>query len=543
MKYCLGILIFLQVLMPEVFSQLRAQPTNWLWAKSGGGKGNDQASSIAVDTAGNIFATGSFQDSAFFSGSDIRATSGGHLFLAKYSSGGSFLWIKTTGMKGQSNAKGIAISDGKHIYLTGYFTDSVSFDNTILTSSGSDNIFLAKYDLDGAIQWAVSCKGDGIDLANALSADGSGNIYLTGNFSGTMNFSAEQLTSQGKNDIFIAKYDSNGSVLWAKDFGSHTDDAAYGIDAGHSGNIVITGTFSDTIDFGGTELIAKGTSTGTSDIFIAKYTSSGNLLWAHQAGDTVSSQGLGAVIDNEENVYVTGFGDGTSPDCDGFGNILIAKYNSAGVLQWMKCAGNGGEEYGNAIALDSSGNIVVTGGFDYTINFGTGDLLNHGLIDAFIVKLNSSGVALWADRAGEDGTDFGNAVAIDNNGNLVFAGVFSDTCLFGPFELQSVRGTDVFIAKIGGQSSVQEISSSATHISLYPNPSQSAITIECSGAVKNSKVTVEFINLLGVTLKKNILSIPGESGLSISVKDFPKGIYFCRVLGKTWTQSQMLVIQ
>jgi hypothetical protein len=544
MKYCSGIFIFVLVFLPGVFSPLRAQPTNWLWAKSGGGKGNDQATSIAVDGAGNSYVAGSFSDSAVFSGQTIRSSRGNHLFIAKYSSSGTLAWIHTTGLNGPSYAQGIAISQGKYIYLTGYFGGTISFDTTTLSCPGTNNIFLAKFDLDGKNQWALSAGGGGSDLANALSLDDSGNIYVTGGFSGNMNFGSVQLTSIGGNDIFLAKYNSDGRVLWAKNFGSPKDDAAYGIAVGNSGNVVITGMYSDTIDFGGTSLLVKATLPGASDIFIAKYTSSGDLLWANAAGDTASSKGSGAVIDNQENIYISGDGDGTSPYCDSAGNIFIAKYNSAGILQWMKCAGIiGGEESGNAIALDSSGNIIVTGEFDFTLDFGTFELLNQGLLDGFIVKFDPSGTALWADRFGSIGTDFGNALAIQQNGDIEFAGLFSDTCLFGPFTLESVRGTDAFVAKIGAVSSVQGIPSASRQISLYPNPSQSEITIKCSNLLKNTQATMEIISVLGVTVKKNILSFSEEQGLEISVRDIPKGIYICRLSGKNWSQSQMLVIQ
>src|SRR5438552_1300100 len=161
MKYCLGILIFIGIFG----GSLAAQQANWLWARSGGGKGYDQVISLAADKSGNIFATGYYRDSAVFSGTTIRsAKSGTHFFFAKYSSDGSLLWIQTSPVKGQSQGTGVCIGEDKYLYLTGYFSDSIIFGSHLLLSQGTHNIFLAKYDLDGSLLWAISDGANADDL-------------------------------------------------------------------------------------------------------------------------------------------------------------------------------------------------------------------------------------------------------------------------------------------------------------------------------------------------------------------------------------------
>jgi hypothetical protein len=544
-KLFFSLFIFHHLSFIVVPDSLQAQQTNWLWAHSGGGKGADQTSSIAIDSAGNVYGVGYYADSAIFSGISVHGEKGNHFFLAKYAKNGSLLWIKSTGLvTGQSQGNGITVGKDNYLYVTGYFSDSLTLNNTVLTSSGSDDIFLAKYDFDGNIQWVVRGGGPGYNLSRSVSTDRvSGNIYITGSFSGSAHFGSKDITSFGGDDIFLIAYDSSGSVLWAKNFGSKIGDVGYGITTGNLGNIAVTGTFGDTADFGGKKLIAKG----KSDIFIAKYTSAGDLLWAEQAADTSYGQGASVVMDSKENVYVTGRfyfdGSGIVPDCDGTGNIYIAKYNSDGVKQWMKCAGNGGEESGDAIALDSSGYIYVTGGFDFRIDFGSGQIQNLGLIDAYIAKFNSSGIAQWSDRIGGDGDDEGTSVAIDPLGNILFAGGFSDTCAFGSFTLLSQHLKDAFVTKIGPEAFVKEISSTNSRISIYPNPAQSAITIEYVNDKKNDDVTVEIVNPLGVVFRKNIFRSLDATTFPLSINDLPKGIYFCHVSMNSWSESRMVVVQ
>lgn len=541
MKYCFGILIFFGMLYA---SRAEAQQPNWLWARGGGGTGNDQSSSVATDAKGNVFVTGYYTDSAIFSGIDLLKTKGSHLFLAKYSNDGILLWIKTTGpLSGQSQGTSLTIGADNYLYLTGYFSDSAIFDNTIVYSSGGNDLFLAKYDLDGKVKWVVNGGGPGSDLGKAISSDLSTDILVTGRFSGVAHFGGKVLTSAGGDDIFLIKYDSGGSVVWAESFGSKVDDAGFGITAGHSGSIAVTGTFSDTASFGNTKLIAGG----ASDIFIAKFSPGGNLLWARQAGDTSYGEGSSIVMDNDENVYVTGrfYGTGLVPGCDGTGNIYIAKYNSAGVRQWMKCAGNGGEESADGIAIDSSGSLFITGGFDFMLDFGSGEIPNYGVIDAFILKYNSSGVAQWADHAGGGGNDYGTSVALDRSGNLFLAGAFSDTSSFGPFELQSRHLRDAFITKIGTRSGVGSSSgSSRSQLSVFPNPAHSNVMVAFDPLPDEHYFTIEIINPLGITVKKTVYTNLAEkqSSVSLPVGDLPCGIYFCRLVTTLGSRRAAIVI-
>jgi hypothetical protein len=208
----------------------------------------------------------------------------------------------------------------------------------------------------------------------------------------------------------------------------------------------------------------------------------------------------------------------------------------------MKCAGISGEESGNAIAIDSSGFLYVTGGYDFTIDFGSGGIPNSGLIDVFIVKLNAEGIAQWSDHAGAAGTDMGTSVALDRNGNIYLSGIFSDTSLFGSFQQESRGLTDIFVAKIGAQLDVHNsLSQTNGAISFYPNPAKDQLNVKLISYVEEDIVRVELFSLLGQSLKKIIFPNSG-SVISLPVSDLAGGGYLCHIAGNGWSESRLVVI-
>ncbi|MDY6986929.1 MAG: SBBP repeat-containing protein, partial [Thermodesulfobacteriota bacterium] len=189
---------------------------------------------------------------------------------------------------------------------------------TTLTSAGSYDIFVAKYAPSGALLWAKQAGGTSSAWGDGIATDGSGNSLVTGSFEGTATFGAGEanetsLTSAGGPDIFVAKYASSGALLWAKQAGGADYDEGEGIAIDGSGNCLVTGFFEGTATFGAGEANETTlTSAGNFDIFVAKYAPSGALLWAKQAGGIYSDQGYGLAIDGSGNCLVTGSFEGTA---------------------------------------------------------------------------------------------------------------------------------------------------------------------------------------------------------------------------------------
>ncbi|MEP1906348.1 MAG: SBBP repeat-containing protein, partial [Nitratireductor sp.] len=387
------------------------------WAKSAGGTGSDYGRSIAVDSSGNSYVTGNFSGTADFDpgAGTTNLTSAGSddAFIAKYNSDGTLAWAKNVGGTDFDIGYSIEVDSSGNSYVTGTFQGTADFDpgagTTNLTSAGDSDVFIAKYDSDGALVWAKSVGETNTDRGNSISVDSSGNSYVTGEFRNTVDFDpgagTTNLTSAGNRDVLIAKYDSDGALVWAKNVGGTSSDTSYSIEVDSSGNSYVTGNFSGTADFDPGAGTANLTSAGSSDVFIAKYDSDGALAWAKNVSGTSGDEGYSISVDSSGNSYVTGFFQGTADFDPGAGttdltsaggsDVFIAKYNSDGALVWAKNVGGTSYDQGQSISVDSSGNSYVTGYFQGTADFdpgaGTANLTSAGGSDGFIAKYDSDG--------------------------------------------------------------------------------------------------------------------------------------------------------
>ena len=312
---------------------------NWLWAKNARESPYDYGHGIAVDASGNSYVTGYFSGTATFGSTTLTSSGGADIFVAKLDSSGNWLWANNAGGTSDECGNGIAVDASGNSYVTGYFYDSATFGSTTLTNNGVYDIFIAKLDSSGNWLWAKNAGGSSNDSGNGIAVDASGNSYVTGYFYDSATFGSTTLTNNGVYDIFIAKLDSSGNWLWAKNAGGTYNDCGYGIAVDASGNSYVTGCFCRSATFGSTTL----TSNGDYDIFIAKLDNCGNWLWANNAGGTSDDRGTSIAVDASRNSYVTGyfydsatFGSTTLTSNGGYDtNIFVTKvhipYYPAGV--------------------------------------------------------------------------------------------------------------------------------------------------------------------------------------------------------------------
>jgi len=233
------------------------------------------------------------------------------------------------------------------------------------------------------------------DAGQAVAFDSGGNLYATGYFQGTVNLAGNcgTLTSNGSAypDAYLVKYSSSGTCLWAKAFGGTLDDAGYSVAVDSSDNVVVAGDFGGTADFGG------GPVTGQ-----------------------------------------TGY------------NIFVAKYGSDGRYQWSKTYGSpsGGTNLPYSVAVDSSGNVGLTGQFQYSVDFGGGPITANGSFqDVFVVKLSAGGAYQWSKGFGSSFSDIGRGIAFDPSGHVVVVGQFWNTIDTGCGRRSSAGGADFFVAR------------------------------------------------------------------------------------------------
>jgi len=414
--------------------------TDIIWAKGFGGIGSDGSNDIVTDSSSNIYTTGTFQSSATFGTTTLTSQGSNDIFVTKQDSSGNLAWAKSFGGVNSDTSGSIITDSSGNSYITGSMSGlgKTTFGNIELTSNGLDDIFITKLDSSGNVTWAKNFGGTSNDRSNSIATDSSGNLYTTGAFQGSATFGNTTLTSQGSNDIFVTKLDSSGNVTWAKNFGSTSNDVGSSIATDSSGNLYITGIFGGTPTFGNTTFTSKG----STDIFVTKLDSSGNVTWAKSFGDIYGDNVTKIFTDGSSNTYITysiSKGSGTTPD------PFLTKLDSSGNVTWTKSLAGPG--YG--IASDSSGNLYLTGGFTGTKTFGSTTLTSQGALDIYVAKLDSSGNITEAIDLGGSGIDLGRGIATDSSGNLYVTGGFNSTANFGTKVLNSQGSQDIFVAKLG----------------------------------------------------------------------------------------------
>ena len=275
-------------------------------------------------------------------------------------------WSAQFGSSSFENGSGITVDSSGNVYVTG--TTSGSLFSTI---AGESDAFVVKYDSDGNQVWAKQFGSDLLVEGIGVAVDSSGNVYVTGYAKGNLFGS-----NAGVTDAFVAKYDSDGNQVWAKQFGSDLRDIGFDITVDSSGNVYVTGH---------TDGDLFGSNTGAYDVFVVKYSPDGNQKWTEQFGNNSLEEHSGITVDSSGNVYVTGTtSDSISNNNVGSDDIFITKYAKNGIEKWTEQFGRSSFEGGNDVAVDSSGNVYVTGTT-------TGDLfgVNIGQNDVFVVKYDS----------------------------------------------------------------------------------------------------------------------------------------------------------
>ena len=450
---------------------INAQTPSWQWSQKAGGAANENGSSIAVDASGNSYVIGTFSSATITFGANVLTNSGSgtvDIFIVKYDVSGNVLWAKGAGGSTDDYGYGIAVDANGNSYVTGYFTSvTIAFDSVSFSSTGSaGDIFVVKYDASGNVLWGKSEGGASTEFGNSIAVDAQGNSYVTGSFqSPSITFGNTTLTNADNTgntyDVFTLKYDPLGNILWAKSAGGTNDDQGYGITVDTSGNSFITGFFrSSAIVFDSTTLTNAG-------VFVVKYNTSGNAVWAKNAGGSgMNVNGKSIGVDVNGNSYITGFFKSPSITFGSFtltndtttnsADVFVVKYSPSGNVLWAKSAGGGFNDMGYGISIGATGNAYITGYFrSHTITFGSTTLTNKGpnTGDIFVVKYDELGNVIWAKSVGAASYDYGNSISVDEYENSYLTGFFqSSTIPFGTDTLtnadNSGNTSDFFIVKI-----------------------------------------------------------------------------------------------
>lgn len=532
---------------------LGAQIPNWLWAVRAGGVNADRASSIATDNQGNHFVTGSFSGTAYFGSCMITSSGYADIFVAKLDPSGNFLWVVHAGGLNHAGGSSIGVDSEGNAYLTGYFQESATFGSIQLTANGALDVdtFVAKLDPVGNFLWAVSAGGTDGDQGKSIAVDSVGNAVLTGfSYSDIATFGSYSLTGAGYGDIFVAKLDPAGNWLWAVRAGGTEADEGLGIALDSAGNAYLTGLFSFSALFGSHTII----SSGFSETFAAKLDPAGNFMWAVSTiRGTHLVTAASIAVDGSGNVLLTGayagtpsFGPFTITSVNGYPDIFATKLDTAGNWLWAVSAGGAGEDYGRSIATDNAGNSYLTGNiWSETAAFGTSQLINSTGMDMFIAKLDPSGN--WILVSSTSGYPVSNVISLDGNGNICLTGYFGTYACFGSQLLTSSGGSDIFVAKVAFGTPVDEdLAPDAANVSklynAFPNPFHMGETTRIKTHIAQRETgTLTVFNLRGQSVARHTLN-PGQHQISLDSRDLPSGVYIYQLSTGTCSEMKKLVL-
>jgi hypothetical protein len=389
---------------------------NFVWAVRVGGKQQDFSYSIALNGSA-VFICGNFRDTVDFNPGaptyNLISAGGSDIFILKLDTASNFIWAKQIGGSGNDVAEKISIDNAGNLLLCGTFQDTADFNPNAgvhdMISIGSADAYVLKLQPSGNFVWAGQFGNSSGQFANSITTDAANDVYVTGEYYGTIDFdpgaAVYNLTATGFNaNVFVFKWSSAGNFIWADDMGNSSGgDEGYAIKTDASGNPVITGSYFGTVDFDPGPNMYNLTATGNNgDIFILKLTS------------------------------------------------------STGTFVFAKTVGGSGLDQAYGLALNLAGDIYVTGFYSLTADFDPGtstfNMIASGPADAFILELDASGNFLWAYGFG--GTDNDFARGITTNGSDVYiSGVFAYTADFNPgiqtYNISSFSNTpDAFLVKL-----------------------------------------------------------------------------------------------
>jgi len=305
-------------------------------------------------------------------------------------------------------------------------------------------------------EWAASVSGPSLLFGKTVDVDNQGNVIAMGFLRDSADFDPSgnvlQLVAQGSRDFYVQKLDPNGNLLWAERFGSTGADEGFDMVVDDQDNIWITGEFRGTVDFDPSFNVQNLTSVGSSDIFVLKLAPNGSYLWAGQIGGVSFEKMEGIAVDSMGSIYLTG---GYFNDCDfdptpgvftlnsnGAWVAFVMKITSTGNLAWVKAmepqSTSSIKNRGYSVAIDENQDVVLTGSFTHTVDFdpGPGNLLLTASStfsgDVFVQKLDLNGNLIWVKQI--TGNDFKEVsdIAVDGNNTISLLGAYTGTVDFDP---------------------------------------------------------------------------------------------------------------
>lgn len=535
MKYFYPV-IFLFLITIQAFSQL----PEFEWANQCGNPPNttDTKTTLASGQDGHFYLSGEFLDTVQF-GSKILVSAGGtDIFLVKYTAEGNVVWSDRIGESDYDFVQKIIADDEGNVIVTGYFYGTTQIGQDQYTSYGSQDLFIAKYNSGGDFLWSYRAGGLMADYITGLTLDADQNIVITGYFYDGISFGDTTILASSSSDIYLAKFDTDGGLLWVNSAGGSSSDQARSASCDPEGNILLTGSFYYDITLGDTTI----STINPVGVVIAKYLPDGQLGQAFQLNGTYLSTEVYAVAGQLGDFYISGnfseqlvFGNETFDAGEFNQDIYTAKYDASCNLQWARHAYSAASDQVMGIETDPYNNIYLTGHYLDTIHF---DLLTLpytmccGSREIFIVSYSATGEVLWGEQI--TGTRASvQSLAMNGQGELLLSGLFTEEVILGPLTLSNFDGFQNYVACL--QTEIYTAVGpdlKKNSLKIFPNPTSEKIHILTQ--LHEVKYNYQIYSANG----RLIISGTLNTGDYIDVRLLPLGLYLIKIIDFEESGSQ-----
>ncbi len=467
------------LILPFPGSGPAAQTWASFWRSAG--PGAETVDRIAVSPDGAVCAAGTFDQDFSPGGDNFPSLGGKDLFFGCMEPSGAWRWVKSGGSILDDEINGLASDAEGNIILAGTYWFNGAFDGiTLSAGSNPKGIFLLKFSPSGEALWGLSANGSALKGVGGVGTDPMGNIWLTGFFEGQLSIGDTLLAAAGQTDLFLAKFDPQGNLLWALREGLQGDTRAQAIAVDEEGMAVIGGYFNSQALIAG---ISHTANTSDRDVFIAKYNAAGQALWSRKAGGVHDDDITGLALDEQGQIYATGYlvgvmnlGEGISiQSATGNPDFYMLNYAQDGTPKRARAFAGTQSKLATSIA-SAGGKVFVSGYFQGNMSWDGFSLSSPGAFTGFFAGFNNQFEGVWAQAIPATQGLFPQMVALAPGGRLWAAGSFSGTGQF-PVGVEHSEGVfDGFIMSTGDPVRVSSSEKPAGPLA-FPNPATDLVNI------------------------------------------------------------------
>ncbi|MEN3324616.1 T9SS type A sorting domain-containing protein [Mariniflexile soesokkakense] len=549
---------FLTSLILLLYTNLKAQTFNW--AGTYGGQSHDVVYKIHVDHEGNIYSTGFYNDNCDFDPTEgsyiLEHSFDADIFVSKINKNGELVWAKSIGGLANDSGKYITTDTEGNVYITGTFEETVDFDSGagtfLLTSSGQTDVFILKLDKNGNFIWAKSFEGEDIEQTAGIGLDHFGNIYIAGDFHGTVDFdpstSIFSLTPKKDGEGYLAKLSTNGDFIWAKQFGG--PGIVTTMKVLNDGSTYISGLFDETADFNPDNHVDFFLTVPDNyhGLYLLQLNSDGNFIKANTIATTdFQCFTMDLDLDSEGAVIMTGYFSGKIqfevPDSSISSDILrmyynsfVVKVNPNGQNEWAKLLSSDlGFNTAMALAINKQDEALIYG--YYAGSFSSNQITltkfpSDNSAENYVLKISNNGVTTSGLKFGGAMSVYSCAIKIDQAENIYLSSGFQNTIDINPILKQTLQKTainmvDSYIIKLNDNALSIPDTYNETLI-FYPNPTTNKIMITSKIPLNEKEY-----NLFDAT-GKSVISGMLDNSQSIDLSQLTKGMYYIKIENTTY---------